>query len=703
MKKHFYLMSLIFIGALSANAQTKGLSFNLNPLIEEWKTPFGLPPFDKIKPEHFIPAFNQGMEENKNAIDAIISNSEIPTFKNTIEAIENSSELLTKVSSVFYNLLSSNTNPEMQAIAKEMAPKLSKHNDDINLNPKLFEKIKYVYNSRNVEKLSSEQLRLLEKYYSDFIRSGANLNENDKARLREINSALSIATLKFGDNILAETNKFQLIIKEYNQLQGLPTSLIEAATEQAKISKIDGVYIFTLHKPSYIPFLQYAKNRDLRQRIYSAFKNRCNNNNEFDNKELIVKIVNLRQQKAKILGYKNHASFVLENNMAKNPESVLELLKKLWEPSLNIATKELNELQTIAKKDGFAGKIEPFDWWYYTEKLRKEKYNLDEEQLRPYFKLENVRDGIFEVTNKLYGIKFVENKTVPLPHPEAMFYEVKEANGNLLGVLYMDFFPRPSKKSGAWCSTLRTAHYENGKRIIPISSITCNFSKPTADKPALLNLDEVETFFHEFGHAIHGLVSNCQYRGSVSVSRDFVELPSQIMENWATEPQVLKMYAKHYKTKAVIPDSLIKKMQLSSHFNQGFATVEYLSAAFLDMSYHTISSEEKINVENFELSTLNNLKYLSAIDPRYKSTYFQHIFAGGYSSGYYSYIWAEVLDADAFGAFKEKGNLFDKTIANSFRKNILENGNSIEPMTMYQKFRGRTPSIEPLLIKRGLK
>ncbi len=676
---------------------------SINPFFEEWNTPFGIPPFDKIKIEHFIPAFTEGMLQQEKAINLIIESKEPPTFKNTIEAIENSSELLDKVSSVFSNLRSANTNAEIQKIASEIFPKLSAHSDNINLNPKLFDKIKIVYQNRNNEKLTPEQIRLTEKYYKSFVRSGANLNEKDKARMRDINAELSKFTLTFGDNLLAETNSFILTIDNEKDLVGLPASVIKAAKEEAMSRKLNDKWIFTLQKTSLIPFLQYSQNRKLREFLYNGYLNRANNNNEFDNKKILVQIIMLRHEKAKLLGYESHAAFVLEENMAKTPNKVFDLIDKVWEPAIKKALHEEEELLMTAKMENSDfSKIESWDWWFYAEKVRKIKYKIDEEELRPYFKLENVRDGIFDVVTKLYGITFKEQKNVPIYHPEVTVYEVIDNNKQVLGVLLMDFFPRASKRGGAWCTTYRSAHYKNGKRITPVVSIVCNFTKPTSDSPSLLNMDEVETFFHEFGHAVHALVSNCQYKGSTSVPRDFVELPSQIMEHWATEPSVLKQYAKHYKTNKPISDELISKINKSSYFNQGFATCEYLAAAYLDMMYHTMSFKEKFDSNELERAILEKKGLISSIAPRYRSTYFQHIFAGGYSAGYYSYIWSEVLDADAFQAFKETGDIFNKKIATAFRKKILENGNTKDPYQMYIDFRGSEPKIEPLLRNRGL-
>jgi len=708
MKSTVFCVSLVlvFCGTIGF-AQVKKATPNVaseNPLLQEWKTPYGLPPFDKIKIEHFIPAFKVAMATQMKNVDAIVKNPQKPNFNNTIEALEKSGALMTKVSLVFYNQLSANTSDELQKVAEEIAPMLSKHGDDIALNPKLFIRIKAVYTNRSSEKLNGEQVRLLEKQYKDFVRSGANLDEKNQIRLREINSQMSLLTLQFSNNVMAETNSFNLIIEDKEELAGLPESIIQMGADDAKNLNMPGKWVFTTKKPSMLPFLTYSKNRNLREKIYSAYLNRGNNNNDNDNKKVIAQIVKLRLERSNLLGYKTYADFGLETTMAKNAENVMNLLNKLWEPALKVAHLEQDEMQKLADKEGANIKIESWDWWFYAEKVRKEKFDIDEEQLRPYFKLENVRNGVFAVTEKLYGLKFIAKKGIPLYHPEAELYEVREANNTLLGVIMLDYYPRASKQNGAWCTGYRTAHYENGKRIIPIVSINLNSNKPTGDMPALLSLDDVETFFHEFGHGIHALVSNCQYETSANCPSDFVELPSQFLENWALQPEVLKMYAKHYKTGEIIPADLVKKLDASSHFNQGFATVEYLSAAILDMKYHTLTNAADLEVSDFEKTTLASLNIMSSIAPRYRSTYYLHIFSSGeYAAGYYSYIWSEVLDSDAFAAFVEKGNIFDKATALSFRKNILEKGNSVDPQVMYKNYRGRDASIEPLLKKRGLK
>jgi peptidyl-dipeptidase Dcp len=675
-----------------------------NPFFAEYDTPFGAPPFSEIKNEHFLPAIEKGIEEQTAQIAAIVSNPEPADFENTIAAYDYSGELIRKVTGVFYNYNSSNTNAEIQALAKEIAPKLSAHYDNINLNPELFEKVRMVYENRNALNLNGEQARLLEDTYKDFVRGGAALESAAQVRFREINQELSVLTLRFGENVLAETNEFKLVINNQDDLEGLTRGLIDQGAETAKAAGMEGKWVYTLHNPSIMPFLQYSAKRDLREKIYKAYINRGNNNNDKDNKELIGKITALRLERANLLGYETHAAFILEENMAKNAGNVLDLLNQLWTPALKRAKAEVAQLQTIIDKEGGNFKLQPWDWNYYAEKLRKEQYDLDDEQLKPYFSLENVKQGIFfTVCKNLYGITFTEQKDIPVYHPDAVAYEVNEANGDHIGVLYMDFHPRESKRGGAWMSSYRKQYVKNGEKVSPVITIVCNFTKPTANQPSLLTFDETSTFFHEFGHALHGLLSNSTYYSlsGTSVPRDFVELPSQIMENWASEPEVLKLYAKHYQTGEVIPDELIEKIQNSAYFNQGFATVEYLAASFLDMGYHNMKEFNLTDVSSFEDATLAQIGLIPEITSRYRSTYFNHIFSGGYSSGYYSYIWSGILDSDAFEAFKEHG-LFDQATAASFRKNILERGGTEDPMVLYKKFRGAEPDIKPLLKRRGL-
>lgn len=675
-----------------------------NPFLSEYKTPFNIPPFGSISHEHIVPAIKKGMEEHNKEIQAIVNSKEKPDFKNTIARLDYSGELLRNVNLVFSNLNSANTSPEIQAVAKEIAPLMSAHYDNIRLNEKLFAKVKAVHDNQSALKLNGEEKRLLNETYKDFVRGGANLDANAKARFREINSRLSVLTLQFGENVLKETNEYKLVITKKEDLSGLPQNLIDQAAETANKSGKQGSWVFTLHNPSVMPFLQYADNRALREEIYNAYINRGNNNNSYDNKAILSEIAALRLERSKLLGYNTHAEFVLDDNMAKNPANVDKLLKQLWEPALKRANNEAGELQAMINAEGKNFKLQPWDWRYYAEKLRKQKYDLSDEALKPYFSLANVQNGVFTVVKNLYGLTFNKLDNVPLYHPDATAYEVLEADGRHVGILFMDFHPRESKRGGAWMSSYRKQFInEKGENIRPVITIVCNFSKPTANEPSLLTFDETSTFFHEFGHALHGLLSNSTHYSltGTSVPRDFVELPSQIMENWAAEPEVLKLYARHYKTNEVIPDSLIAKLQNAKVFNQGFETVEYLVASFLDMGYHNLNEIKFNDVEQYEKEYLTAIGLIPEITSRYRSTYFNHIFSGGYSSGYYSYIWAAILDADAFEAFVEKG-LFDKATAESFRKNILERGGTEDPMILYRKFRGADPDIKPLLKRRGL-
>ncbi len=687
---------------LSCGQQTK--TSDMNPFFESYNTPFDVPPFDKIENAHYMPAFEEGMKQHNAEIDAIVNNAETATFANTIEALDGSGDLLTRVANVFFNIKEAHTNEEMDKIAGSIAPLLSQHNDAINLNEKLFERVKAVYEARASLNLNPEQERLLTETYKGFVRGGANLRPEKKEELKKINEQLALLEVKFSQNLLAETNNYQLVIDNENDLAGLPESVKSGAAEAAKAANLEGKWVFTLHKPSWIPFLTYSEKRDLRENLYKAMYNRGNNGNEYDNNELINQFVNLRIQKAHLMGFDNWASFILDDNMAKTPENVYDLLYKVWEPGLTRAKAEARDMHAMIDREGGNFKLESWDWWYYAEKVRKEKYDLDEEQLRPYFELNNVRDGMFAVANKLFGLSFTLLENMPLFHPESEVFEVKDADGSHIGVLYMDYHPRPSKSGGAWMTNYREQHYKNGKDIRPVVSLTCNFSKPTGGKPALLSYDEVETLYHEFGHGLHGLLSKCHYKtlAGTNVARDFVELPSQIMEYWAAEPEVLKMYARHYETGEIIPQELIDKLEKSGKFNQGFVTTEFVAAAILDMDYHTLTQEKDIDVKAFEQVSMDKAGLISEIIPRYKSTYFSHIFPGGYSSGYYSYLWAEVLDADAFEAFKETGDIFNPDVAAAFRTNVLERGGTADPMELYLKFRGKQPGIEPLLKNRGL-
>lgn len=689
---------------MSCNKENKAESLGeYNPLLASYETPYQVPPFEKIENRHYKPAMLEAIKLHDKEITAIAESKEQPNFKNTIEALENSGVLLNNITTIFYNLNSANTNEEMQAIAQEMAPQLAKHKDNLYLNEKLFARVQQIWDRQLQLRLSAEQAKLLEKKYKEFIRNGAALNAEQKEKLRKINEELSVLSLMFGDNVLAETNEYALVIKDKEDLAGLPEEVIQAAAEEATARGKEGRWIFTLHNSSVMPFLQYADNRKLRKEIWNAYQMRGNNGNGYDNRINLVKMVNLRSERAKLLGYESHAAYVLEERMAKTPQNVYALLDKLWEPALAKAKQEEADIKELMRKDGFNDEVQPYDWRYYTEKIRQQRFNLDEQELKPYFSLENVREGVFMVTNKLYGLKFKELKDVPKYHEDVTVWEVTENDGRHVGILYMDFFPRASKKGGAWMTSYRKQKTTNGERVAPVISIVCNFSKPTAGKPSLLTFDETTTFFHEFGHALHGLLSNVTYESlsGTSVYTDFVELPSQIMENWAAEPEVLKMYAKHYKTGETIPDALIAKLQKAATFDQGFATTEYLAASYLDLNYHSLTEPLTQNVVPFEKEAMDKIGLTNAIIPRYRSTYYNHIFSGGYSAGYYSYIWSGVLDTDAFEAFKST-SLFNPEKANAFRTQILEKGGTGDPTAMYRKFRGADPSIEPLLEKRGL-
>lgn len=707
--KRILSVSVIAVGLLSAcgteeNDHKTTPKEKMNPFfVEKYDTPFEVPPFDLISEAHYLPAFREGIKRQKDEIQTIVNNEEAPTFENTLLALENSGELLSRVSSVFYNISSANTNDEIQAIAEEISPELSAHRDDIALNEKLFARIQTLWENKATLNLNSQQTKVLENQYKSFVRGGANLPEDKKGRLREINEKISLLTLKFGQNQLAETNDFQLVIDQKSDLSGLSDDLIETAAREAGAAGMEGKWLFTLHNPSVMPFLQYADNRNLRKQIWEAYQMRGNNNNENDNKEVLRELVELRAEKALLLGYENHAAYKLEESMAGTPDEVYALLNRLWEPALEKAKKEAKDLQAKISEGGESFNLEPYDWRYYTEKIRKERYEINEEEIREYFSLDNVRDGIFYLCDRLYGLQFVKLDNVPVYHSEVVAYEVKEKNGQHVGVLYMDFHPRTSKRGGAWMTSYRSQSVENGQRKAPVISIVCNFTKPTANKPSLLTFDEVETFFHEFGHALHGLLSDVQYKSlaGTNVYTDFVELPSQVMENWAGDPEFMKEYAKHYKTGEVIPDALIEKLQRSGTFDQGFATTEYLAASLLDMHYHTTSGKLEGDINTIEREAMNKIGLIGEIIPRYRSTYFSHIFSGGYSAGYYSYIWSGVLDTDAYQAFKET-SLFDQATAKAFRENILEKGGSEDPMELYVKFRGAKPGIEPLLKKRGL-
>ena len=686
-------------------AQPKDATPQNNPFFMEWGTPFKVPPFDKIKTEHFLPGLREGIAQQRREVETIIKRPEAATFANTIEALDACGEFLDKVESVFGNLRSAETNDQLEQIAKEISPELTALQDDIYLNAELFGKVQKLWEQRDQLGLSAEQRKLLDETHKDFVRGGAKLGAEQKKRFRVVNEELALLGLKFGQNLLKETNGYRLVIEKKADLAGLPEPVIAAGADAAKAAGLTGKWVYTLQAPSIWPFLSYAENRDLRRQILTAYMMRGDNGNEFDNKAVLSKLAALRVERANLLGYPTHADYILEERMAKTPAQVYDLLNQLWRPALRVAKQEAADIQAMIKSEGHDFKLEPWDWRYYSEKVKKAKYDLDENQIREYFTLDNVRQGSFYVANKLYGLTFEERTDIPKYHPEVRTFEVKDADGRHLGVFLADYHPRPGKRVGAWSSRFRGQYMKNGKDIRPVVINVCNFTRPAGKEPALLRLEEVETLFHEFGHGLHSLLSRIQYKSLGGVPRDFVELPSQIMENWALEPEVLRMYAKHWKTGQVIPEELVAKIKKAEKFNQGFATVEYLAASYLDMDWHTLREAKEVEPRAFEKASLDKIHLMPEIISRYRSPYFQHIFAGslgGYSAGYYSYIWSEVLDSDAFQAFKEKG-LFDAATAKSFRTNILEKGGTMEAMEMYKAFRGREPSVEPLLEKRGLK
>lgn len=673
-----------------------------NPFFAEWDTPYGVPPFDRIAPAHFLPALERGMSLHDAEIDAITSNNDDATFENVILAYDDSGQMLAQTALIFGMLCEAENTPEMQALQEQVMPLLAAHADKIRLNERLFERVKAVYDQRAALDLDAEQSRLLEKTYREFVRAGALLDAGQKARLKEINGELSLAAVKFGQNILAENNNYALVLAS-TDLDGIPSNVRDQAREKAEALGEKGKYAFTLHKPSLIPFLTYSQKRELREEIYKAYLNRGNNGDKYDNKQLINDFIRLRTEKAHLLGYPSYAAYVVADEMAGTTDAVYKLLDEIWTPALESAKGELAEMEVLFKKDFPEGEFASWDWWYYAEKVRKQKYELDEEMLRPYFSLENVQGGIFFLANRLYGITF-RPVIVPLYHPDAIAYEVLDADESHLGVLYFDYFPRDGKSQGAWCGNYVEQTYRDGKRVAPVVSIVCNFTRPTSNSPALLTLDETETLFHEFGHALHFLFHDVKYRGLTEVEGDFVELPSQLMENWAFEPELLKQYAVNYRSKdAVIPEYLVAKLRRSELFNQGFMTTELIAAALSDMDIHSTTEYAPFDPMEFERQALTEKRGLiPQIEPRYRYPYFSHIFDGGYSAGYYFYTWAEVLDKDVFEAFRESGDLFNKKIADDFRRKILARGGSEDGMTMYRAFRGKDPDKRAMLRSRGL-
>ena len=676
-----------------------------NPFFVEWTTPFGVPPFDRITEEHYLPAYDEAMKRNVAEIDAIINNNEAPTFENTILAYDQAGKLLNTVSAVFGGINGANTNDKMQEISKTVTPILTAHYNEIGLNQKLFARIKAVYEKRNELNLNIEQIRVVEKMYLDFQRNGADLPEEKRNELKKLSERMAMISLSLKQNLLSENGAFKLVLDKKEDLAGLPADVISAAETNAKKDSLDGKWVFNLSKPSWIPFLQFSERRDLREKLFRAYFMRGDNDNEADNKKLIVELITLRQKKAALLGYKNYTEYFTDIQMAKNAANVTDFLQKVWTPALEIAKKERNDMQVIIDKEGGKFKLESWDWWYYAEKVRQEKYDMNEDELKPYFTLENAKQGCFYLAESLYGLKFVKKPEIPVYHTEVEAYEVQERDGTHLAVLLIDPHPRQgAKNGGAWCGTYRSGSWENDTRISPIVYMVMNFTRPVGDKPAMLSWDETETYFHEFGHALHNFFAKGKFnRTSRSVPRDFVELPSQVCENWASEPEVLKVYAKHYKTGEAIPDELIEKLQKSAHFNQGFATVEYTASAILDIAWHTSEVNENTDARAFEKEQMDHIGLINEIVPRYRTPNFGHIFSGGYASGYYVYLWAGVLDADAFAAFKESGDLFNPELAAKFRKHILAENGMGEGMEQYMKFRGQEPSIDALLEQRGLK
>lgn len=673
-----------------------------NPFFTEWKTPFGVPPFDQIKPEVFMPAFEEAIRQHNAEVLAIAQDAKPPTFDNTIAALDDSGEALARVNNVFGVLAGAETNEKLQEIEAKVRPMLAAHNDDIYLNEALFKRVKAVYEERANLQLDPERATLLRNIYRRFVRGGANLAPAQKERLRAINGELSSLIVKFSNNLLKETNEFKLGVDSKDELAGLPEDQIAAAAEAATKAGLPGKWVFTLKAPSIWPFLQSSSNRELRTKVLTAYASRCDKTGATDNTAVFAKIAELRVEKAQLLGYKTWANFILDEYMAKNPENVYKLLEQLWKPALARARQEAADLQAMidVEKGGF--KLEPWDWRYYSEKVKKAKYDLDEEAIRPYLPIDEVREGAFTLATKLFGITFTELKNVPVYNPEVQVFEAKEKDGKHLGILYMDFYPRPGKRGGAWCDTIRAQWVRQGTFVTPVVYNVLNFSRPMGDNPALLTPDEAETLFHEFGHALHSLFSNCRFRGSgYYIAWDFVELPSQIMENWVFEPEFLKLYARNHKTGDVMPEALVAKIRKAATFNQGFAMTEYLAASFLDMDWHTMTEPKMQDADAFEKASMAKWGLIPEILPRYRTPYFAHA-ADEYSAGYYSYTWSAVLDSDAFQAFKEKGDLFDQETAMKFRE-LLSKGGSEDATVLFVRFRGREPKVDALLAKRGLK
>ena len=688
-----------------ANDDNSGMSARdaaANPLLSSWNTGFGVPPFDRIEPGQYLPALRAGIERHRAEIDEIVANNEAPTFANTIEALERSGSALSRVVRVFYAVNGANANDVTRDTARTIAPELSAHRDDITLNVDLFERVDAVYRQRDSLDLTDEQRRLLSETHKDFVRAGVNLDDAARVRLRALNAELATLAETFRDNLQKDSNRYELLVTAREDLGELPESLVALAAEEAERRGHDcECWAFNLQRPSINPFLQYSPNRELRRQIFEAYAMQANNDNEYDNKAIVARTVELRAERARLMGFDNHAAYELTDRMAESTQQIFELLDQVWEPALETAVAEREARAAMMDEDGIDDEFRGWDWRYYTEKVRQARYDFDEEALRPYFPVESVRDGAFELASRLFGLTFARRDDLPVWHPDQQVFEVRDRDGSHLAVLYMDFFARESKRAGAWMNSLRQQSKLDGE-VRPIVTTNFNFPAPTRNSPSLLSLSEAETLFHEFGHALHGMLSDVTYESlaGTSTPRDFVEFPSQVMENWMAEPEVLRMFARHYRTGKTIPDGIVDKITASATFDQGFRTVEYLGAAYLDMAYHTLESPEAIDPVRFEAQAMERIGLIPEIVPRYRSTYFAHIFAGGYAAGYYSYLWSEVLDADAFQAFKET-SLFDPETAARYREHILEKGGSRPGMELYRDFRGREPVIGPLLERRG--
>ena len=674
-----------------------------NPLLVEQNTPFGVPAFDKVKIEHYLPAFQEAIAANEAEIEAIVNNPEAPTFANTIEALDRSGELLDKVVGVFFNVLEADGNDEMNKIAEEVTPMLSSLSDGIILNDALFQRVKAVYEQRDELGLNSEQMRLLTETFKSFANNGANLPEDKKARLKEINQELGLLSLQFGNNVVAETNAYQLFITDEAELKGLPESAKAAAKEEATAAGRPDAWLFTPKRTSFTPVLQYCENRELRKELLMAYTTRGDHDNDNDNKEIIVKTMQLRVEKAQLFGYSNPADYILADCMAHDAKTVDTFLESVWAPSLKAAKREAAELQKLLSQDLPGEKLQPWDWWYYTEKLRKAKYDLNEEELKPYFELSNVRKGAFQLAHDLFGINFEKLEGMPVYNPEVEVFKVTYADGSLVGILYTDYFPRAGKRPGAWMNNICNQYVDaNGVDHRPVIINVGNFNKPTQGNPSLLSMDDVETLFHEFGHALHGLLSKATYKSlaGTNTPRDFVELPSQFMENYCYHPQIMKTYAFHYQTGEVMPDELIEKINRASTFNEGFVMTELLSASILDMDYHKMTTTEAFDVNAFEEASMKKMQMIPEIITRYRSTFYNHIFTTGYAAGYYSYTWSAVLDADAFAAFVETGDILNPEVAQRYL-HLLEQGGTRDAQELYLEFRGKPADPKHLLEKKG--